>query len=170
MKSHQQIHRVPCTVSETKLGGQEIALTERGQETARRKRNRKQCRWSKSGSHHPHPTTTRWLPTKRRVPTTWSSTPTGLSHAFFPFGLAPTFWLQKQSWHQILSWKFSTCLYTELPESFIDTYLTISAFASVVNEINRAWKSVSTEKEPLLWRNGSLGLPETNKCSASETG
>lgn len=86
-----------------------------------------------------------------------------------PIWYGTKFWLQKQSWQQILSWKFITCLYTELPESFIDTYLTISAFASVVNEINRAWKSVSTEKGPLLWRNNSLGLPETNKCSASET-
>lgn len=110
-------------------------------------------------SHHP---------TTRRKATTPRA---GLSHTLFPLSLAPTFWLQKLSWQQILSWKFITCLYTKLPESFIATYLTISAFASVIKEINRGWKRVSMEKGPLLWRNNSLGLPETSKCCpASETG
>lgn len=94
----------------------------------------------------------------------------GIVLQLFPFRLAPTFWLQKLSWQQILPCKFITSLYTKLPESFIATYLTISAFASVIKEINRSWERISMEKGPLLWRNNSLGLLEMSKhCPASET-
>lgn len=123
-------------------------------------------------SHHPSPHHRRSRGvTRRKAATPRGSTLTCLSHALFSFSLAPTFWLQKLLWHNILSCKFITCLYTKLPESFIATYLTISAFASAIKETNRGCRRVSMEKGPVLWRNNSLGLPEMSKyCPASETG
>lgn len=92
-------------------------------------------------------------------------TPQPVSHMqLFLFRLAPTFWLQKLSWQLILPCKFITCLYQKLPESFIATYLTISAFTPVIKEINRSRERVSMGKGPPLWRNNSLSLPETSKC------